>query len=203
MNLKIYGSFEIPIASLSLFDTVAILVLVPLMDRCVFPILRKKGLKLTMLQRIGIGFVFASCAMIVAGILEIMRCKAPTLSNQPSKCNSSILVTNINVLWQIPQYVLIGISEVFASITGLEFFYSQAPGYMRSVLMALFLLTTGLGSAVAAILIEIVNSGKKQWITNNLNDGHLDYYFFLLSALMFAIFLFFLYSSSRYEYRKF
>jgi len=44
---------------------------------------------------------------------------------------------------------------------------------------------------------------KKKWITSNLNDGHLDYYFYLLAALMFGIFLCYLWSASQYEYRTF
>lgn len=37
----------------------------------------------------------------------------------------------VNILWQIPQYILIAVAEVLVSVTGLEFAYSQAPTNLR------------------------------------------------------------------------
>jgi POT family proton-dependent oligopeptide transporter len=52
----------------------------------------------------------------------------------------------MSILWQIPLFILIGVSEIFASITSLEFFYSQAPADMRSVSQASNLFTNAMGS---------------------------------------------------------
>ena len=49
----IYGSFAIPVASLSLFNSIVILVLVPVMDRFIYPLFEKLGMPLSKLQRIG------------------------------------------------------------------------------------------------------------------------------------------------------
>lgn len=59
---------------------------------------------------------------------------------------------------QIPQFALIGVSEILASITSLEFYYSQAPLSMRSVSQAANLFTSALGSLVVIPLLLIVNS---------------------------------------------
>jgi hypothetical protein len=48
-------------------------------------------------------------------------------------CDVIPQMSHLSILWQIPQFVLIGISEILSSITALEFFYSQAPTCMRSV----------------------------------------------------------------------
>ena len=47
------GRFVIPSASLSLFNTISIIALIPVYDRGVVPLLQKFGIKITHLQRIG------------------------------------------------------------------------------------------------------------------------------------------------------
>lgn len=47
------GGFTIPAASLAIFNTLGIILLIPLYDRGLVPLLRYFGLKLTHLQRIG------------------------------------------------------------------------------------------------------------------------------------------------------
>lgn len=42
--------------------------------------------------------------------------------------------------------VLIAISEIFASITGLEYAYNKAPARMKSVVMSVFLFMTAIGN---------------------------------------------------------
>ncbi len=53
MNRDVGGSFHIPAASLSIFNTLAIIVLIPLYDSGFIPLLRRCGRKITLLQRIG------------------------------------------------------------------------------------------------------------------------------------------------------
>jgi peptide/histidine transporter 3/4 len=39
-----------------------------------------------------------------------------------------------------------------------------------------------------------------EWIPSDLNDGHLDYYFYLLASIMFIAYLAFVYISRKYVY---
>jgi hypothetical protein len=52
---------------------------------------------------------------------------------------------------------------------------------------ALNLFTTAIGSWFMIPLVLLVNSGAfgEAWIPENLDDGHLANYFFLLAAIMF------------------
>eukprot|EP01084_Bolivina_argentea_P305461 527708_1 len=209
MDITITKDIEIPIAALNLFDIIPILILVPFFDRILIPCLRKRGFRVTMLQRMGCGFVFAMLAMISAGILEIFR-KKTAISDIASACNvkgetdSIIYVSDISIFYQMPQFIFVGTSEVLASITGLEFFFSQAPPEMRSILASLNLVTTGLGSWLVGAFIMLVNINKNNlWITDNLNNGHLDLYFFMIAIFCCIAFIAFLWSSIRYEYNNF
>lgn len=55
----------------------------------------------------------------------------------------------VHVALQTPAYFLIGLSEIFASITGLEYAFTKAPPSMKSFVTAMFLLTSAFGAALA------------------------------------------------------
>ena len=118
MNLHI-GGINIPAASLSLFDIVIVLALIPIMDKVVYPIIRYCGIQFTPLKRVGVGMLFSAASVLVAGIVEISRRKDEhrTLQNPFGKwINAS---QDINIFYQAPQFLLIGTSEIFTSITGM------------------------------------------------------------------------------------
>lgn len=188
------GGFEIPIAALNLFDSFTILLCIPLCDKLLFPCLGSI-IEWSTLQKIGTGFFFAALSMVAAAVTEHYRlhvfesCAGPgcteRLNGNVCQDNAGYDVANVSVLWQIPQYAFIGISEVFTSIGAMEFFYSQAPVPMRSCSSALNLLTTAIGTWMAALLTQMVNADPdRQWITDDLNDGHFADFFLLVGALM-------------------
>jgi hypothetical protein len=54
----------------------------------------------------------------------------------------------INLLWQVPQYIIVTVAEILFSITGYEFAYSQSAPSMKALLQALWLLTIAVGDSV-------------------------------------------------------
>ncbi|KAI8319761.1 hypothetical protein GQ54DRAFT_237843, partial [Martensiomyces pterosporus] len=58
----------------------------------------------------------------------------------------------ISVWLQIVPYAAVAISEIFASVTGLEFAFSQAPAELKSVLTALYLFTNCGGALIGLVL---------------------------------------------------
>eukprot|EP00057_Strongylocentrotus_purpuratus_P016036 XP_011670510.1 PREDICTED: solute carrier family 15 member 4 [Strongylocentrotus purpuratus] len=200
-----YGGFTIPVAALNLFNVIIILILIPIMDQFVYPCFERHGLRLSMLKRIGIGMVFASGSMVVAAIVEIcrknvMRDGGYILQTIAGDTYNS---SDVSVFAQIPQYTLIGASEVFTSITGLEFAYSQSPDSMQGVVMGLFLMTTGLGSYLGSLLVVIVNAASSDtWFPDEINNGYLEYFYFLLAGMMLLDFAVFLVIARHYKYVK-
>ena len=150
---------KIPIIMLHAFDVIPILVLIPLMDRVIIPYLRNKlGFQVTMLQRVGVGFIFATLAMVFAMIVEIVRKQSTVSTTVISECNDSVYISEISIFWQIPQFVSFGISEVLAAINGINFFVSQSPKHMKSVILALYYFTHSFSSWMVSLLIFIVTS---------------------------------------------
>jgi POT family proton-dependent oligopeptide transporter len=57
----------------------------------------------------------------------------------------------LSILWQLAPYVLLTISEILVSTTGLEFAYSQAPIDMKGTLMSFWNLTVTAGNLAVAL----------------------------------------------------
>ncbi|CAK7333501.1 unnamed protein product [Dovyalis caffra] len=186
MDLHMGKSFEIPSASLSLFDTMSVIFWVPIYDCVIVPFARRfTGHKngFTQLQRIAIGLVISIFAMLVAGTLELVRLREVRKHNY-----YELKHIPMSIFWQVPQYFIIGCAEVFTFIGQLEFFYDQAPDAMRSLCSALSLTTAALGNYLSTFLVNIVTDlstshGRPGWIPDNLNYGHLHYFFWLLAVL--------------------
>ncbi|CAN0908211.1 Protein NRT1/ PTR FAMILY 7.3, partial [Linum grandiflorum] len=178
MQTTISG-FRIPPASMSSFDILSVALFIFLYRRVLDPfVARIKTTKAgsTTTTRMGVGLVVAVMAMITAGIVESYRLKYARRSS------------SLSILWQIPQYALIGASEVFMYVGQLEFFNAQAPDGLKSFGSALCMTSISLGNYVSSLLVTMVMKISTEdhmpgWIPGNLNKGHLDRFYFLLAVL--------------------
>ena len=102
---------------------------------------------MTLLQKIGFGLLFGAIAMFIAGWQEVYRKEAGLIQIPVTEHRSShseegkftyinsacadqyqyVPLSAMSVWWQAIPYVIVGLSEIFACSTGMEFFYSQAP----------------------------------------------------------------------------
>ncbi|CAK9139432.1 unnamed protein product [Ilex paraguariensis] len=199
------SSFKIPPASLGIFDTLSVIFWVPVYDQLIVPAARKlTGHKngLTQLQRMGIGLVISILAMVSAAFLELVRLKFVRRHNY-----YDLKEIPMSIFWQVPQYFIIGCAEVFTFVGQLEFFYEQAPDAMRSLCSALSLTTVALGQYLSSLLVTIVTKistrdGKLGWIPDNLNYGHVHYFFWLLAVLSVLNFGVYLLVAKWYTYKR-
>jgi peptide/histidine transporter 3/4 len=200
------GVFYIPAASLAVINTVAIVVLIPIYDRILVPLLKKAGRPMTMLRRIGWGLGICVLAMFMSATVEARRLKLFKEGKLIGDEGEGIV--DMSVWYQIPQYLLIGASEIFTSIGQMEFFYDQAPDVMRSCSMALQLLSVCVGSYLSGALVLIIQSVTSAidpkgygWLPKNLNEGRLDLFLIVLGFLMALNLLHFIWVAVGYEYK--
>ncbi|KAL4185250.1 hypothetical protein AMTRI_Chr10g4950 [Amborella trichopoda] len=177
MKRNIGEKFQIPPAALQSTINLCIIMLMPIYDSILIPILKiitqdDKGIDT--LQRIGIGMFFSITSMIIAALTESKRLHS---------------VHPINICWLLPQYVLLGVSDVFMVVGIQEFFYSQVSGGMKTMGIALYLSVFGVGGYLSAILISLVemlttmNGASSSWFSDNLSKARLDCYYGLLAVL--------------------
>ncbi|KAG6403278.1 hypothetical protein SASPL_135495 [Salvia splendens] len=192
------NSFHVPPASMTSFDIISTSTFIICYERLLVPLytrLTKRKLKTpSELQRMGIGMVISIVAMIIAGLVEQWRLKYADEGETSS----------LSIFWQIPQYVLVGVSEAFIYVAQWEFFASQIPDRLKSLGLGLSMSSSALGSYLCTIIVTVVmkttaKHGKPGWIPPNLNQGHMDRFFFLSAALITFNLALFITCASRFK----
>ncbi|KAL5203657.1 hypothetical protein ABZP36_008528 [Zizania latifolia] len=173
-------SFQLPAGSVSIFDIITFTIWSGCYDRYIVPFLRcitGRQQVLTLKQRMGISVFLSSASMVVASAVENRRRRAAVREEGLQK---------MSVLWLAPQYVLTGLSGALGAIGQIEFYYAVLPKSMGSFVLALLFFGGGIASILATLVVKIINmvtgrNGMVPWLSNNLDEGHYDYYYTLLA----------------------
>ncbi|KAH7435432.1 hypothetical protein KP509_06G064700 [Ceratopteris richardii] len=168
MDLRMAGSLSMQPATMNLFNLLVTVFAAPLYNAVVVPLARSiTGLPhgLSSLHRMGIGYLLSSIAIMLAGALEAYRLQCFKQGLPP-----------ISIFWQIPVYFMLGLAHFPASIGLSELLYTYSPFSLRSLGTSLSSVCGALGLYVSSLLV---------WLPRDLNDGHLDYFFWLLGGLGF------------------
>ncbi|KAF0915205.1 hypothetical protein E2562_034580 [Oryza meyeriana var. granulata] len=178
--------FQLPAGSISIFEIVTFTVWSGCYDRYIVPLLRRitgRQQVLTLKQRMGIGVFLSIASMAVASTVETYRRKAAVREGLQHDAHGTL---QMSVLWLAPQYVIIGLAGAFSSIGQIEFYYAVLPKSMGSFVLALLFFGAGVASIMATLVVKTINlitgrNGMVRWLSNNLNEGHYNYYYFLLA----------------------
>ncbi|PWA42537.1 proton-dependent oligopeptide transporter family [Artemisia annua] len=207
MDRSIGSSFEIPAATLQSFIGLSIIILIPIYDVVLVPLIRpitEKPSGITMLQRIGTGIFLSIVLMVVAAHIETKRLKT---AHEHGLIDDPNAMVPMKIWWLLPQYLLAGAAEVFTVVGLQEFFYDQVPIELRSIGLALYLSVMGIGNFLSSFLISIVEkttggNGKDGWISDNVNRGHIDYFYYLLAGISAGAFALNIYAAKSYVYNR-
>jgi POT family proton-dependent oligopeptide transporter len=156
------------------FDPISILVFTPLLDRLLYPVLRRANIELRPIVRITIGFSFAALCMAYAAIVQHLLYSAGPCYDAPGACPAGLdgetkLPNHVHIAVQTPAYVFIGLAEIFISVTGLEYAYTKAPPSMKSFVQSIYLFTNALGSALNEALIPVLVDPKILWMYTGIS----------------------------------
>lgn len=154
-------------------DSLTIIIFIPICDKFIYPALRKVGIPFRPITRITMGFIFASASMGYGAICQRLIYNAGPCYNAPRACPAAgkdgEIPNRIHVAVQTPAYLLLGLSEIFASITGLEYAFTKAPPSMKSFVMSIFLLQNAFGSALGIALSPTAVDPKLLWMYAGLS----------------------------------
>ncbi|KAF9623838.1 hypothetical protein IFM89_005423 [Coptis chinensis] len=203
------GSFEVPAASYIVFTMLALTIWIPVYDRIIVPYLRRitgKEGGITLLQRIGFGFVLAIITMLVSAVVEVRRRNYALTRPTLGIANGGGAISSMSGFWLAIQLSLAGLSEAFGIIGQVEFFYKQFPENMRSIAGSFFFCSKAGASYLSGFLVTIVHrytahSPSGNWLPDDLNEGRLEYFYYMFAGLGILNFGYFLICARWYRYK--
>ncbi|KAL6840132.1 hypothetical protein ACP4OV_029942 [Aristida adscensionis] len=162
LDRRIGSTLRVPPAALQTFICVSVMLFIPVYDGAFVPLARRftrRSSGITMLQRIGTGLALVLVATVVAALVETRRlgvARDAGLVDQPAAA------LPMSLWWMVPQYVLLGLSDLFATVGLQEFFYDQVPDALRSLGLAFFLSIFGVGH-FSSFIISASRRHQEQW----------------------------------------
>ena len=140
------------------------------------------------------------------GVAALIETKRIGVASEYGLLDTPKATLPMKIWWLLPQYMMIGMCDVFAIVGMQELFYDQMPEEMRSIGAALYISTVGVGSLMSSAAISIVQAitsvtGEK-WLGNNLNRAHLNYFYLVLAAGSAVNLIVYIWVAKRFVYRK-
>lgn len=134
-------------------------------------------MRISPLKSMLMGGISAAVSFVCAGILQLA---IESDSHQ-----------KISILWQLPQFFLIMIGEVWLSIPGLAFSFTQSPPWMKSVMLAAWFCLNAFGNLIVVVITKL-HIFKADSST-----------YFLYAFLMFGAMFVFSYMVKYYRYARY
>ncbi|WP_239649687.1 POT-type proton-dependent oligopeptide transporter [Methylocucumis oryzae] len=135
LHNQIFGITLLP-AQLQAANPLLIMLLTPLFYQWLYPRLNHYW-PLTYMNKMTIGLFIAALAFAWITWVQLQIDHGMMLS----------------IAWQLPAYVLLTAAEIMISVTCLEFSYTQAPYAIKSLIMAFYLASVGVGNLLTSLLI--------------------------------------------------
>jgi peptide/histidine transporter 3/4 len=179
---------------MGLFSIVSVVIGAPTYAWLIAPWIARRGIgpkeELSPVERMGIGIVTAIAAFSAAAIVESWRLRIAHMRDLDDDGGGGDDHDHdhdhhkaMSIFWLAPQYVLAGFTTLFFGAGNLDFNHANlAPG-LRSLATAAFLSAMSLGSFGSSLIVSSVSSFTS-WLPPDLNSGHLDYFYWLLVALL-------------------
>ncbi|PWA42007.1 proton-dependent oligopeptide transporter family [Artemisia annua] len=171
-NIQSTNSFDIPAATLLSFIGLSAIILIPIYDTIFVPLTR-------------------AITKRPSGITMLQRIGTGIAISVVSMVVAAIVETKR--LEVAREYGLVDDPSAIVSV-----------GWSRSIGLALYLSVIGIGSFLSSFLISILQkmTGGNGWISDNMNRGHIDYFYYLLAGISAGAFVIYIYAAKSYVYNR-
>ncbi|KAI1386667.1 uncharacterized protein F4822DRAFT_410883 [Hypoxylon trugodes] len=135
-------------------NSVSIVLVVPLVNHGLYPLLRRYGIKWGPISRMTFGFALGTIGSIAFAVLQYYVYKTSPCGWNASTCADIVpegakSVSDISYAWYSIPIIVTAISEIFVNVTAYGIAYSRAPKNMKGLVTSLNLFMSAISAAIA------------------------------------------------------
>ncbi|KAG6622846.1 Proton-dependent Oligopeptide Transporter (POT) Family [Phytophthora cinnamomi] len=180
---------QIPGPTVQIFNPFSGLLFVPLLDKLIYPLYEKYvGKPPSRYGKVLAGYIVAIIAMVWTGCFEIIRRNSPLLTYVDANGETQYIYNDdggqpmSDIPWwtAVPQYCWVSLATVLIQISTYNIGYTEVPLSLCGMSIALGFFMNSMGSTLLSVFVLLF--GK--YIPTDLNDGHMEYLYFTLAAVM-------------------
>ena len=152
------------------FNSLTIILVNPVLNYGLYPLLRKHKIKYGPIARITTGLFIATLGGMAYSILNYYAYKKSPCGNMGSSAtcvddteDHNALVAPISVWWMAIAYSLGGLSELFVNVPAYGLAYSRSPANMRGLVSSLNLLAAGVSYAIGLMFSALIRDPYLTW----------------------------------------
>ncbi|KAG7771197.1 hypothetical protein KL931_000895 [Ogataea haglerorum] len=132
------------------FNPLAILIIIPIQDYVLYPLLRKRRLTFHPIHKITVGFCISATGTLVGAYLQyLIYSRSKCGWEGASECET---VAPISAWWCSLMFGLQATGECFATVTAYELAYTMSSPAMKSFVVALFLCSNAISSVIGEMI---------------------------------------------------
>jgi dipeptide/tripeptide permease len=151
------------------FNSLAIIVMAPVLNYGLYPLLRKYHIRFGPVARITFGLFLSAVGGIGYTVLNYYAYKLGPCGDHGSSAScvgadGVSLVAPISIWWLALPFSIGGISELFVNVPAYGIAYSRAPKNMRGLVTALNLFNTGIAYALGLAFAGLVTDPYLTWV---------------------------------------
>ncbi|KAJ4979289.1 hypothetical protein NE237_010069 [Protea cynaroides] len=200
MDRHIGPHFQIPAGSFLVFSLLSTPIAISIVDRFLPSTWNKlTGHSTTTLQRIGLGHVLNIMSMASSALVESRRLHVIRSHHLEDQTGSTVVP--MSALWLAVPLAIVGVGEAFHFPGQVSLYYQEFPMPLRSTATAMMALLIAIGFYMSTAVIDLVRK-VTSWLPDNINQGRMDYVFWMLVVIGVGNFGYYLVCAMLYKYQN-
>ncbi|KAG5931157.1 hypothetical protein E4U53_001933 [Claviceps sorghi] len=151
----------VPNDVISNFNPISIVVMGPLLNYLLYPMLRRAKIRYGPVARITTGFLISTLAGVAYAVLcykAYQTSPCGWYASTDPRCVDNDLFSPISLWWETVPFALGGVSELFFNVPAYGIAYSRSPANMRGLVSAIYLFNSGFANivnlAASAVIVD-------------------------------------------------
>ncbi|KAG9402392.1 hypothetical protein AC1031_007006 [Aphanomyces cochlioides] len=177
---------QVPGAMLAIFDSIGVLLIAPVMDYFIYPLVESwRQKKLSPFDKMATGYILVAFTMLWTAWVETWRRESGEIDLADGlgpllDLGTHKPMNNLSWLYIAVSYLLSSLCECLINIPSYEMFYTYVPLHWKSSSQAMRSFMLALGANVASIFTLVFAPRANM---NDLNQGHLENMYYCMAVV--------------------